>query len=576
MRNMSFRSLFAVTSVLVTAVVLGSGLFLWYGAKSGRGLSISLEVPDEVSVGIPFELRVSVANESGNVLEDAKLTVEIPEGVVFVGSDPEKNFLNKAFGALGSGSLAEETFDLIALGGERSVKEVRATVSYLPESLRSRFEKSAAAQFVVASVGIEVDVSVPERVFGGEEFAIVFAYANRSDVDVEDVELNVAYPPSFRFKSASLDPDEGNGVWELGDLRRGSEGEITVRGSLIGPDNAFFEIGAILEARFLGRSYPIAEKVVSIAIAPSPLSLAISTDRDSAYLAKEGDTIRYTLRFSNHTDVALHHLTVSARLTGVMFDLATLSTNASLRTSDNTLIWNVANTPSLSVFTPGASSEVNFQVKLKDPYPIRRLSDKNFILKVDGEVGSPTVPSPIVAERTLGIASHEIKVGGKVSIDAQGFFRDANAGIVNKGPWPPQAGKSTNFTIHWILKNFSTDIEDVEVKAFLGGNVRMTSVTKSNTADAPTYNPTTQEVVWKVASLNAGKGVLGVPAEAIFQLEATPSINQAGSGVILLQPTSLTAKDLFTGEELSASDAEVKTTSLTDSTVRQDEGNVLP
>ena len=572
---MSFRAVFIVFSALLIVAIIGGGIFLWFETRGVRDLKMQLTVPEEIQAGVPFALNVAISNESANILKDAELTIELPEGVIFAGSAPDKNFFSKNIGNLGSGSLTEESFDLLALSGERTVKEVQATITYLPQSLNSKFEKSATVVFAVSGEGIAVDVSLPEKVFGGETFEAKISYTNLSETDFNDVRLKVAYPPSFSFRSASLPPDIGNGMWELGDVKKGSKGEITVKGSLIGPDNAFFELITTLEARFLGRSYTVAEKSAAIVIAPSALSLEATLDKDENYFAKPGDDLVYTLRFTNNTDIGLKNVIVQAKLTGAMFDLQSLQTSAALRTADNTLLWNAANTSALLLLPPGASGEVRFRIRVRD-YPIARLSDKNFTLKVDGQIESPTVPSSVAADRTIGVSFHEVKVGGQVKVDARGLFRDASSGILNKGPWPPQSGKATNFTIHWLLTNYGTDIENVEVKAFLGGNVRFTGVAKSTAGSAPTYTEATQEVVWKVGNVIAGKGILGSPAEAIFQVEAIPSINQVGAGMILVQPISVSAHDLFTGEDLAASDSEVKTTSLDDPTVQQGEGNVVP
>ncbi|MEK7554891.1 MAG: hypothetical protein AAB518_02835 [Patescibacteria group bacterium] len=573
---MSLKAVFITFSILLILIIGGGGAYLWYQSRGARGLELALTLPDEVSAGVPFILGVSASNDSSSVLKNVELIVELPEGVVFVGSAPDKNFSSKTIGNLGAGSLAEETFELLALGSEQSVKEVRASITYVPESIQSKFEKETTGTFTVLGGGLAIDLSIPEQVFGGEEFEMIATYHNLSDSDFEDVRLRIAYPPSFTFKSSSPKPDSGNNSWNLGGLPSGADGEIKMRGSMIGADGSFFDVKATLEARFLGRSYVVSERSASIAIARSPLSLEIQTDRPADYTPVAGDTITYTLRFANNTDVGLSNVSLRAQLVGVMFDFATLSTVGSLRASDNTIVWNVSNTPTLSLLSPASSGEVNFRITLKDTYPIKKLSDKNFMLKVSGVVESPTVPQSVSADKTMGIATLETKVSGAMKIDARGFFRDASAGILNKGPWPLQAGKATNFTIHWVLTNFSTDLENVEVHAFLGSNVRFTGVAKTNVGAIPTGNEGTQEVIWNVGNLNAGKGILGAPAEAIFQIEVTPSVNQVGSGIVLLQPSAVKAGDAWTGGNLSATDLEVKSTMLDDPTVTANEGTVLP
>ncbi len=572
---MSFRTVFITFSVLAILVLLGGGAFLWLELKGSRGLDIDLLVPKEIAVGEPFDLEVDVGNGSDNVLEDAELLVELPEDIVFLGSSPEKRLDSKVLGNLGVGSLNQETFRLIALGGENTVKEIIVTVTYLPSSLGSKFEKSQAITFSVLEPVISLDLSLPQKVFAGEDFEIKVTYKNVSELDFSDLKLKMSYPPVFVFKSATLKPDLGNNTWNLGGLRSGSEGEFEVKGQLIGPDESFFELAISLEAGFLGRAYTILKRTAAISIAPSPLSLAINLNDNPDYVAHLGDELVYKLAFLNNTEVGLKDVIIKARLIGEMFDLRTLSTRAALRAIDNTLIWNTANTPELALLSPGSSGAVEFRLKVMENYPIQRLSDKNYVLKIEAEIESPTVPEAVAAEKTLGIAKHEAKVGGRVIVEALGFFRDAPSGILNRGPWPLKVGQATNFTVHWRLINASTDLRDVEVKAFLGGNVRATGVIKSTIPPQPVYNERTGELVWQIGNLQATRGVLTLPPEAIFQIEATPSINQLGSPMLLIQETSVSALDEFTGESLNHRDGPIASDSLNDPTVTIIEGRVV-
>ncbi|HEY4475686.1 MAG TPA: hypothetical protein VJB92_03120 [Candidatus Paceibacterota bacterium] len=569
-----FKKLAIAFFIIVAVGAIGAGFYLWSQSGAVRGLEITLGVPSEIRSGSPFDFSVSVTNRSSNVLKEAELIIELPEDVIAIDSPGRKTLLTKTLGNLGPGSFTEEAFELLALGGENTVKELMATVRYLPGSLGSQFERSEKIAFSVGEPSVSLDLSMPQKVFSGEEFEIAVSYGNISDRDFDDLRLKITYPPSFIFKSSSLKPDFGNNVWDLGALRSSSEGKFTIKGELRGPDESFFELAAVLDASFFGRSYTITRKTASIAIASSPLSLEIKLNDTQDFIAHAGSDLNYTLNFKNNTDIGLRDVIVKAKLTGEMFDVGTLRTNASLQSTENQLIWNAGNTPLLSILSPGSSGSVNFSVRAKANYPIRRLSDRNFVLKVEAEIESPTVPQSVTAERTLGIARLETKVGGAVAIDAQGFFRDAASGILNKGPWPLKVGQPTNFTIHWLVRNYSTDVNNLTIKAFLGNNVRLTGVIKSNGGIEPLYNERTQEVVWSLGKISATKGVLTNPLEAVFQVEATPSVNQVGGPIVLIRETAAEATDEFTNETLTARDTDVTTTSLDDATVKQSEGIV--
>jgi len=404
---------------------------------------------------------------------------------------------------------------------------------------------------------------MPKRVFSGEDFDIKISARNISDVDFSGLELKLEYPPTFTYKKATLEPDTGNNVWDLGGLMEGSETSFVITGNVIGPDNAFFDFKADIETIILGRPYTINRRSAVLSISPSPLSIAISLNENPEYIASAGDNLNYTIIYANHTDVGLRDVIIKAKLVGEMFDFTTLDTNASFRATDNTLTWSAANTPELTLLAPGATGMVEFNLKAKETYPIRRLSDKNFMIRVEAEIESLTVPYFVTAEKTVGMAKLENKVSGKIAITTKVFFRDAVSGILNKGPFPPRVNQPTNYAIHWLITNYSTDVSNIEVKAFLGRNVKFTGNAKSNINILPIYNERTQEMTWTIDKIAATKGVIDKPIEAIFQVEATPSVDQVGQYITLIQETRLRATDLFTNQALTSNYFEV-TTSLPD------------
>ena len=572
---MSLRSKLIIVSVGAFVVAVAIAAFFWYQARNTRGLDIAISAPEQVLLGVPFTVAVNVANGAQNVLQDIKLNLNIPEGVVFVGEPQDKTVEFKDIGDLGVGSLIKEEFQLMAISGEDTFKRLEVDISYLPFALASRFEKSEAVDVGVRGSGIVLDLTAPAKVFSSEELELVISYRNVSDRDFRNLKLRMEYPPIFSFAKSSVIPDSGNNVWDLGDLRSGSEGTIKINGSVIGPAESFFDFKGSIESEFLGESYIISSRSITQSVETSPLSLDILLNGDQDVIVKPGDTLSYKINYANNIDIGLRDVIISAQLVGDMFDLATLNTNGSLRSFDKTIIWNVANTPSLAVISPGASGKVEFRIDAKDVYPIKRLSDKNFILKVNAVIESPTVPQFVAAAKTISITSQEAKVAGKAVVDAKAFFRDAASGIVNRGPMPPKVGKATNFTVHWLITNYGTDIKNVEVKAFLGGNVRFTGEAKSNTTTVPVYNERTQEVVWMIDSISAGNGVLSRSSEAIFQVEAIPSVSDIGKYMTLLQATSLKASDDFTGLEIQANDSGLNTELPDDLTITSQQGVVV-
>lgn len=572
---MKRSKIFWMVSVVLLVVIGGSALYI-VRFQTTRGLDLDMEMPAEVLSGVPFDLKVNFSNNSGTILEDARLTLSLPEGAAFFGQDPQKTIDHKSLGVVGIGSLIQETYTIILFAPDASEKGFRVSVNYSTESLGARFEKVKMAQTNVVSSGIIVEMRVPEKVVSGDEFETEVKYKNVSDTDFSDLELRLEYPASFTFVSASLKPDRENNIWQLGDLRRGSEGSFTVRGSIIGNEGDSFEMKSTLSMETSGQTYLLHQGAAQIPISSSPLVLAVYLPQGGEYVANTGDVLMYNISYVNNTDTPLRDVVVRAQLIGEMYDMSSIQTNGTIRLSDNTITWNSGLMPELALLDPGRAGAVTFSVKVKDAHLIRRFSDKNFLLRVLAEAESPTVPPSLSASKIFSQARLETKVSGKVAVDAQAFFRDAASGILNKGVIPPKVGQATNFTVHWVVRNFATDINNIEVRALLGNNVKMVGEAKSNVGSLPVYESGTNEVVWRVDKIQANQGAIGAPIEAIFQVEAIPDAALVGNYMNLLGQTVLRAADAFTGKDVAVSDVGLTTALPDDATIGQQNGIVQP
>lgn len=564
-------AIFAVFAILV------AGGFGWYyfSRTAGNAATIDVAKPDRVFVGTPFTVTVGVGNASRGALLDAQLSLELPEGAAFLGSRPEKNIETKNLGRLGEGSVVQEEFTVLMLAKAQSVKRLTARVAYAPESVGSRFEQTQSFDVVADAPAITLDLVAPESAVGGEEFGVDIAVTNMSESDMRGLQLTFVYPPGFEFKKATLLPDVGQNIWRLGDLRRGSETKLGVRGNLLGAAGQASEFQVQLEAEFFGQRYLIGEQSARVNIAESPLAVAVAVNDNPSYVASPNEALTYAIQYENTSDQPLQNAVIKAELRGELFDFATLTApNGAIAPAGNSVAWSAATSPELAVIAPRSSGLVTFTVRTRPQFIIRRLGDRNAVLKADARVDAFGAPKGAETPRVAAVVRLETKVKGALSIDTRVYFRDAAAGILNNGPIPPRVGVPTNYTVHWLVKNYSTDATGVTVRAKLSDNVRTTGVVKGVSAEAIAYDGNTQEVVWLIDRIPATKGVIDAPLEAVFQIEATPSPNLASSYMPLIGETVIAGKDEFTGSELRATDGAI-TSALPDDTTVAGQGGIV-
>ncbi len=552
----------------ILAILLGAGfcallvaVALYVIPREQGEVQVSVFAPSTVKIGEPFTVDVSFMNEGAAAAKDARLTVSLPEQFALVGSPADVRFAEYDIGELAPEGLGKQSFTLIATGGAQSVKHIEVKIAYVggPNG-KTQFETLGGLDVEIGQPAITLNFETPENVFSGQNFDIVISYENATPSDFERVRLVLELPPVFQFTTSEPKPSQSNNRWELGTLRRGEKKKVVISGAVLGAAETYFRIKAQLSAEFSSRSYTVAEQEVTTGISTSPLSLGVEVNREIlGYVAKAGEFLDYSFVYKNNSPIVLENLTVTAVVAGEMYDFTSAATTGFFNSLTNTFTWNTANTPALAQIRPGGSGFVKLRVALRDAFPITRLSDKNYTLKVRAQIESPTVPEQTGATKTISVATLENKVQGRITVDAAAYYRDADANVVNNGVFPPRVNQATQYTIHWKLKNHSTDVSNVRVSAFLLSNTRFVRVVKSTIGTQPRFNAASNEVRWDIANLPATKGILGDPVEAVFQVENVPAVNQIGQSVELLSETTVEADDNFVERKLKSMDRELDT-----------------
>jgi hypothetical protein len=569
---------FLLASIFAAMLLIGG--FYLYNNASARGISLNAEVPSSVKIGESFDVKVNISNDSRSVLNHIRIGLNLPASVVMADGGTER-VVTKEVSDMQIGQAYQEVFRVVAIPDASQTRDFSVTVNYSSGLLIADFEKTKAISVNVEDMGLDLTVTSPEKILSGEEFEIMVAYS-RNDLNVEndigtpDMNLQLEYPPTFVQTYSDKKPVSSNGnVWALGSLKNGDKGKLVLRGRVDLPDETAFEIKAKLVSKFMGSDYAIVSGYSDGVISPSPLSLKVSLD--GGYLAvRPGDTLNYVLTYKNNTEVALQNVVLRAKLVGTMFDIPTLvGNNAGFNGVNNTLSWDPSMFNELALLQPGAGGNMNFSIKVKNNYSIRKLNDKNFLLRVDARIESPTVPYLVSADKTVNLATLTTKVAGQISVRATGYFRDAASGILNAGSFPPKVDATTDFTIHLALTNFSTDVKEIEVRASIEDGVVFTNNIKSNITAVPEVNGESGEIVWKIDRLMATSGILSDAPEAIFQIKATPRPNKLGLYMPLLSITQVKAVDEFTGLQLTGSSDAVTTQFPADKTVAEGMGIVI-
>ncbi len=574
--HISRRSFVTGISIIVIATLGAVSLLLLnFFERSNKNVNLEISVPREVMRGVPFDITVNATNQLNVSLRDATFELNLPQGVIPYTQSAGRAVMTENVGEIKGGDLAKKTFKVVSVSDVGTVQKIGAALSYT-DARGSGFKNQKMADIATTQNALSLNLKGPDHALGGSTIEFIITYKNESSFDFPEIALQAQYPPSFTFISSDISPSSFNNHWKIEKgLKSGGEGSITIKGRYGGSGDSQLVFPITISTTFSGTEYRLVTQNLNIATAPSPVALSVLVNNRSDYIAHVGDRLNYVIKYQNLSGIALSDVVIKSTLVGALFDLSSVNTRGSFNSVSNVITWNASQIPQLKLLDPGASGEVTIDARLKSTFPTDRYSEKNFYVQLKTELDSPTVPYYLSAKNTSVSHTLETRIGGAMFLDALALYRDPSSGITNSGPFPPQANTKTQYTIHWRLKNFATDVHDVTISASLAPGVTWTGVVGGNTT-APTYDNRTGLVTWTISRVPAMKGIVTDPLEIVFQIEATPNITQVGQYMPLLSETIIKGTDDFTGLELASRDTALTTRLPDDRTIASGAGVVIP
>lgn len=158
--------------------------------------------------------------------------------------------------------------------------------------------------------GVSVRVETPSSVTSAGEATFTFTVENGEGVGINNVELSVAAPDGWTFKSS--DPkarDPNNTLWVIGAIPGRGKGSVTVVGSLVGEVGSVKTFNATVTYRPANFNYDFTSKASgSVTISSSILELDLAGPTQ----VSPGAKATYTLTYTNTSDQALRDIRLIA------------------------------------------------------------------------------------------------------------------------------------------------------------------------------------------------------------------------------------------------------------------------
>ena len=556
-----------VLVVLVLLVILGAAVGFYKIRQSffsEKRVGMVITGPADVKSGNLVTYEIKYRNENRAELKNVKLKLSYPESF-----RPEQNANfttdGTTVGSFDLGTIlgnAEGTvvFNGRAYSPKGNLIKIKADWSYTPSTLSSEFSVSSQAVVNIISSPITLSVLAPQNISSGDEINYVVEYRNDGAADLTGLRLKMEYPERFVFSSSEPAAAEGNNIWYVGTLAPGQTGKVVARGKLEGSRDEVGLLNVAIGTKESGEFISYNEEKVQTKITASPFSIAQTVNGETELNLNAGDNLMFEIKYKNEGTIGLRDVIVTEKLDSPVLDYASLNLRegGAYDASSKTITWKAADHKELKNLNPGEGGTIRFSVRVKAIIPVGSVSEKNFVVSSLAKIDSPDVPTPLSVNKAIAGNKMDMKLNSKLILDVQGFYNDTN--IPNTGPLPPKVGQDSTYTMHLLATNISNEVTNARVEVILPTVVMATGKTFPEGAPI-NYNERTNTLVWELGTMIAGAGITSAQKEVAFQVRIKPASNQVGREAQLINSATFSAKDAFTGEDLSLKLGE-KTTRL--------------
>ncbi len=552
-RSRRLLIILVVLALLVASTVAGFLTFYRRQYFNEQGVTLKVETPNSVTSGGETTVNLTIANDTPVATRDTELSLSAPDGWTYGRSDPAPSDGTNTLWRLGTvPARGKRSVSVVGqLAGEvGSVKTFSATVTYRPANFNYDFTARASGSVTVGSSILELNFQGPTQTTPGAPATYTLTYTNNSSDDLRGLRLIATYPDGFTPTTLEPKPREGNSVWVLDEVKSGGTGEIKLHGSFGGEVGASFELTFVAELQRGGFPERQAETSLVVIVVASGFNLKLTVnevDKDS--VANPGQTLQYKLSYENASDIEVRDVRITAKLSGGGVNLASFNDDHGAKLKDGSVSWDVKLVPDLATLKPGAAGNLRFSVKVLDsPKPI--------------DAGGPTVIAAVSANITaLGanggkpesivLAPLETKVTSKPTLSVDPRYYSDDGEPLGAGPLPPTVGQTTTYRISWFLGNTTNELTNIGVSATVPTTVFWTGRNVTTTAGEVNFDPNARTVSWTLNRLPRGVGQDTSTLVASFEVSVTPLSTDLGSILTLLEVSTLTATDSFTGTVLT-------------------------
>jgi hypothetical protein len=553
---------------LLFAVAL-AGFYYWNNRSTNSVTHDSLELnvtgPEKIVAGDQATYVVEYKNLDNVPLQQMELNVAWPAGFYYDESTQpprDANATTWLLEDLPAGGQQKLEIKGQLVGQKDEKLSATFTLGYQPENFNSEFKDSRTVTTLVTDSKIEVAMTAVDKTLVGREQEIIITFHNLTEQPLIELSADILYPDDLEIisevasstkavtttkknaTSAVMGLVKNGDYWSL-NLEPQAEKQLVVKGTFPAESKPqqllVVEVGNLSNEKF--RRLARAEKAIAVINPQFEMKLQIN-GQEGDRAVNWSDVLRYQLEIKNNSGADISEAKVTALVDGAAVDWFSLDTIGNKQ--EPNIIWTKDQDATLVLWPAGESKTFTWQIKvISDPEPERMIENIIKLEIVGLNDWQQVFPSVVLT------------VGESLTFN-NGLYWDLGGRQVGSGLLPPRVGVETSYLTVWSLPQATGDFNEVTVSTVLPPSVTFAEEVDTQEGDL-SFDKETKTLTWQLKNFNK----LLLPVAASFIIEVTPTKDDRGQTMVLLNPTEVTAQGkeevIIKSKSLKTSDVVAKT-----------------
>ena len=575
-------------SLLSIFVVMVGGLWGYYNfvfiekEYVSDDVSLSVVAPESVLVGEELVYKIRYNNPSGVVLENLEIKIVYPDDFIFLDSYPVMDKDNSVWKVARLMPGTDEVLEIKGrVIGEKNRKEILlVSMTWSPENIEAEFRREQAIETKVRDIGVNFEPNAPISVMAGQITRIPIKVVEQENNYVKSLNLRIGLNENIEILGVGTERVEGDtelvkkisdNLWQLVGVGEGLR-EFFVEFKVIDKLRKEESIEIGYEINDNEEDYEFLSEDLIFNVVKNDFNLSLIMNGATGEQGVNfGDTLNYSLIYSNQGEIDVHEVVLMTVLDGDIIDWSTYSSKYGGVVRDGTIIWTYKDMPILKSLKSDDEGIIDFSVNVYSLDDIKSKLSKMSKYQVDSysqfSLGFSGTSTPHELEDTKS-NSVVVKLNSDLNLnEGVRYFNEDNI-AVGKGPIPPEVGKTTTYRVYWDLENNLHKLAGLKIKTNLPDYIKWVKGFEPNIGNLR-FDASSRDVIWSIGDLPVSE-ISGI---AEFDIDVTPAASDKGKVMVLLTGTTVEALDKETESPISITTS-ARTSKLDDDEIAQSNGMV--